>query len=49
MDRENLIKAHISFGKEMQKYMPQCNDNDANSAGIIYKFINDNFKTEPKV
>ncbi len=26
IDKKNLIKAHITFGKELNKLMPECND-----------------------
>ena len=26
IDKKNLIKAHITFGKELHKLMPECND-----------------------
>jgi hypothetical protein len=26
IDKQNLIKAHITFGKELNKLMPECND-----------------------
>lgn len=42
IDKKNLIKAHITFGKDLNKLMPECNDQDANMAGIIYKFKNIN-------
>ena len=36
MDKNNLIKTHLTFGKDISKLMTECCDQDANMIGIIY-------------